>query len=320
MRIMVCRTTTPLLGLLAGLALLGCSSEEGAQREAGKGGSTLDAAHAAADTALERIDPETVAGILETEDDAPTVGGEPEDKGPSAGGNAGGSPTPGSQVKDVRAESARTPPAPYARGAEEEGSAGGGETAVSDARPEGWFANRVIEAPMGDPRFKEMPPRKDDPEWESLITGKREVAVHELEFEGGEDSPEALARKIVAFVDIDSREGLRSLAVTREEFEKILWPEFPASRPVTNWKDYQAWGIHAAKVESGISEGLEHRNKGLTFDSVTCEGGRMPYTNFTLYDDIHIHAHTVAGESVTLEFAQAFVERKGKWKVQIYDD
>ncbi|MBU1701658.1 MAG: hypothetical protein KJ970_16885 [Candidatus Eisenbacteria bacterium] len=184
-----------------------------------------------------------------------------------------------------------------------------------------WFDNQVPEATMGIAKARGMSPRTDDPEWESVITGKREVAVHDREFNGGSTSPVALARRILELMEVDSRDGLRDLAIDRYEFGTLFWPEFPASRPITNWKPDEAWFFHAGKVESGISEGLDYRGVKLILDRVTCEGGHAPYTNFDLYHGIRIYAHNEkTGESVKLDFVKTFACRLGKWKVFIYDD
>jgi hypothetical protein len=196
------------------------------------------------------------------------------------------------------------------------------EKAAEIKTSHGWFANRVVEAPMGDPRARRwLDSRKSDPEFESVITGKRKVSRHDIQLDGGEKSPEDLARRIVTAVCAGDKNGLRELMVNADEYEKILWPEFPQSRPATNWTAPEAWHRHLLKANSGADEGLEsYSGKDLIFDSVTCDRGCEAYTNFNLYRDIHIHTHTPEGGEVTMSFAVSFVERNGTWKVHMYKD
>lgn len=187
----------------------------------------------------------------------------------------------------------------------------------------GWFENEVPAAQMGKPRARQwMDSRiKSDPEFESVITGKREVAKHDIEFEGGELSPLELAAAIVERVCAGDEDGLRELLVTGREFEQILWQEFPQSRPATNWKAGEVWGFHLHQAHEGAREGLErYSGKNLNLYHVTCDKGYSPYTNFTLYDGIYIHTKDNDGARVVMEFATTFVERKGRWKVYIYED
>lgn len=185
----------------------------------------------------------------------------------------------------------------------------------------GWFANEVPDAPMGKPSARKLPPRKNDPELASVVVGKRKVARHDLRLRGGVECPDTLARRIVQSVRHADREGLLELMIDQKEYTSILWPEFPQSRPATNWSGAEAWFFHEAEAESGIGEGLDaHEGSELVYESVTCDVGRAPYTNFTLYHGIHVHAHTQSGEPVTMSFAGSFVECKGSWKVYIYED
>jgi hypothetical protein len=189
-----------------------------------------------------------------------------------------------------------------------------------EASPEdGWFANEVLDAPMGKPSARALLPRENDPELESVVVGKRKVARHDLRLRGDIECPDTLARRIVRLVQRADRDGLRDLMIDQKEFTQILWPEFPQSRPATNWSGGEAWFFHDAKSESGIGEGVDlYGGSDLGYESVTCDVGRAPYTNFTLYHGIHIHARTPSGEPVTLDFAQSFVECNGSWKVYIY--
>jgi hypothetical protein len=190
------------------------------------------------------------------------------------------------------------------------------------ASGQGWFANTPPGYPMGDERARKVrDAHKNDPEFESVITGRRVVDEHDLVFDGGASSPSELAQWITETVCSGDKDGLRDLMIAQEEFSEILWPEFPQSRPALTWTAAEVWGVHLAKAHEGAAEGINlYEGDDLAFDYVTCDEGVAPYTNFTLYHGIHIHTHRPDGREVVMEFAKAFAERRGKWKVYIYKD
>ena len=66
-----------------------------------------------------------------------------------------------------------------------------------------------------------------DPEWRSVITGRREVEPTDLEFGCGTTSVEKAVNKLLeAFEERDSH-ILFPLQVGKDEYQLILWPEFP---------------------------------------------------------------------------------------------
>lgn len=55
-------------------------------------------------------------------------------------------------------------------------------------------------------------------------------------------SPEALAREVLARLARKDQAALQSLALTRDEFEALVWPKLPASRPERNVPLSFVWG------------------------------------------------------------------------------
>lgn len=186
--------------------------------------------------------------------------------------------------------------------------------------------SQLPETPLGRPRvvpsYVNSPGyvRPADPESLSEWTGKREVGSISEQLLFAAPSAESLAAAVVEAVREQSELKLRRLLVLREEFEMILWPEFPASRPFSNITAGDAWGNHMGHAMGGISEGLSQRDGGeLRFHRVMARG-TMRYTNFSLVDGVVIHAVDGEGREVIFDFATTFVERNGRWKVYIYKE
>ena len=115
--------------------------------------------------------------------------------------------------------------------------------------------------------------------------------------------------------------ALHALRVTRKEFERILWPEFPESRPVTNISADDAWEPAQAGSLSGAERAIGSYG-GRTLELLRVESAAtVSYRNFTLHRGMSILGKDVAsGEVFTMRFASSFVERGGRFKVLLYRD
>jgi hypothetical protein len=215
--------------------------------------------------------------------------------------------------------------APSASGPEKRLAA---EAVPADAAGDGSVPADVPLAKMGRPLAESalvnapgyVPP--DDPEWESVVRGKREGAPPtDAVLEGGYPSADALAAAILDAVNAEDAERLDKMRVTFREFSEIMWPEFPDSRPVVNLPVTEAWGFVVRASLTGARRGVhDWSGKGLRFEGISYADGLMPYTNFSLYKGVRIHATTRGGEPVVVDFVGSFVERLGRWKVYTYKD
>ncbi len=204
----------------------------------------------------------------------------------------------------------------------------------ADAVPESvvtplWPHGAIPLAPRGHPKgrsildkWEEYDPGEDDPERDSHYRGYRIVdPLVGPELHGAEDTAEDLARSVLAAIRMNDKSVLRDLMMSREEFDSILWREFPASRPITNITVSDVWAFHLAHTRSGVNELITlHGGKELALERIDCAVGLDPYTNFNLLRGIRIHAVTEKGEKVVINQARTFVERNGRWKVYIYHD
>lgn len=161
----------------------------------------------------------------------------------------------------------------------------------------------------------------DDPESMSVVTGRREAPAVDLELAGGAESMDALARKLVAGLNARDERALHALRVTREEFEVILWREFPESRPVTHITADDAWEMSNTQSVAGASSSVGlHESGHLEFIRVGSSPS-TPYRNFTLHRGVEIIARdTATSREVRIQFAPSLVERHGRYKVLTFKD
>src|SRR6185295_16717115 len=156
----------------------------------------------------------------------------------------------------------------------------------------------------------------DDPESMSVFTGRRDAPAVDLELTGGAASIDQLGRMLLAGINARDERGIHALAVTRNEFEVILWREFPESRPVTHITADDAWEMSSIQSNAGVGRTLGALGyRRLEFIRVDT-GPPVPYRNFTLYRKVEIVTRDPAtSQEVRVGFAPSFVERHGRFKV-----
>ncbi len=146
-----------------------------------------------------------------------------------------------------------------------------------------------------------------DPEWRSVLAGRRNAGLVDLEFVNGARSLEELGEFVVLAAMDGDGQALLDLAVNKDEFELILWPEFPQSRPYLRIPSGEAWSFHYSDLTKGISRGgLALLGKPYTFAGIRA-GGTREYTNFRFQEDVVLSCQDEATGQIE-EFA--FV---GRW-------
>lgn len=160
-----------------------------------------------------------------------------------------------------------------------------------------------------------------DPESASVRLGRRESPEVPDLFQGGAASIEEFGRSVVTALNGKDEKALHTLRVTRVEFEKILWREFPESRPITRITAEDAWEMSEPRSISGAGRavGLHggRRLRFLTIESASVQA----FTNFLLHRDVVIVAvdeGTAEIHKITL--APSVAERKGRFKALLYRD
>lgn len=161
----------------------------------------------------------------------------------------------------------------------------------------------------------------NDPESLSVVTGRRDAPPVDLELTGGATSDMDLARMLLAGLNARDAGALHALRVTRREFEVILWPEFPESRPVTHITADDAWEMSNAQSLSGANRAIDgYGARQLELLGVESDPP-FPYRNFMFYRGVRIVVRDQnTGEIERLKFAPSFVERHGRYKALTFKD
>ncbi|HEX7878627.1 MAG TPA: hypothetical protein VF720_04425, partial [Candidatus Eisenbacteria bacterium] len=118
--------------------------------------------------------------------------------------------------------------------------------------------------------YPDYHPGADDPEADAARKGRREVPVSDRAFDiGGAPSLNDLVNLVVSGVDQAEGPTLERTAITRHDFETILWPEFPQSRPAAGVPSAEAWDfVHRQHVASFNRTAGELHGKGLRVASM----------------------------------------------------
>jgi len=156
-----------------------------------------------------------------------------------------------------------------------------------------------------------------DPESSAVVLGRRANApLVRKPFKGGAKSLKELGQMICkVFEDTPKLDSLMQLTVTEDEFNDILWPEFPQSRPVTGLKAEDGWRVLYPRLLNGCNSALIDYAGGywefLRFDVDSV----MKYRNFTLHHGVTMVVRDAAGAETRMNWLRSIAERKGRFKI-----
>jgi hypothetical protein len=160
-----------------------------------------------------------------------------------------------------------------------------------------------------------------DPESASVRLGRRDAKPVDDEFSGGAASLDDFGRQVADALNALDERALHRLRVTRGEFERILWPEFPESRPITRITAEDAWSFSEPRSLTAASRTIGlHGGKHLRFDRVEWTG-MQSFTNFDLYRGVTIVAtDETSGEPHRIPLAPSVASRHGRFKALLFRD
>lgn len=161
-----------------------------------------------------------------------------------------------------------------------------------------------------------------DPESMSVVVGRRTNApTVKARFDGGTRSLDDLGRAVCRALHHSNRDTLLRLCVTGQEFERIMWREFPQSRPATGLLADDAWLLLANRNTGGISRAFQdHSGRHLRF--LRWERGKAAtaYRNFRLHEQLTLVALNEEGAEERLDVVRAVAERRGAFKLYSLKD
>lgn len=161
-----------------------------------------------------------------------------------------------------------------------------------------------------------------DPESMSVVIGRRTNApAVRMLFAGGTRSLDELGRAVCHAIHHSSPDSMRDLCVTETEFERILWREFPQSRPITGLQSADAWLLLENRNLGGISRAIQdHGGRHLRF--VRWERGDTvaAYRNFRLHNQLTLVVLDEAGQEERIDVVRSVAERRGRFKLYSLKD
>jgi hypothetical protein len=132
---------------------------------------------------------------------------------------------------------------------------------------------------------------------------------------------EALGRAILWALHHADRDSLRRLCVDEGEFARILWREFPQSRPATGLRWEDAYYLLFQRNLGGISRAIgEHGGRPLQFVRWDRADTVARYRNFRMHNGLALVVRDENGAEERLDLVRAAVERKGRYKLYALRD
>jgi len=160
-----------------------------------------------------------------------------------------------------------------------------------------------------------------DPESTADVIGYRTSApLVSVPLSGGGRTFDALGAAILRALHVNSVDSLRELCVTDYEFRRVLWRDFPQSRPAVGLQWQDAWVILDGRLHAGCSHeirdygGHYYEFVGVKADSV------LHSRNFTLYGGITLTAKGDDQQTYHMRWLKGVVERKGHFKIYSTED
>ncbi len=164
--------------------------------------------------------------------------------------------------------------------------------------------------------YPDYKPGANDPEAESVTRGYRIVPVSDQTFQnGGAASMEDLVQLVATGIDLGDGPKLEGSAVDYLDFQDILWPEFPQSRPAAGVPVNESWDfLHRRHMASFNRTTGELHGKGLKVASIKV-GKVVKYTNFKLHDDMQVTLVDAADNAIQFDMIRTVVECQGRFKL-----
>ncbi|MYA69022.1 hypothetical protein F4009_15950 [Candidatus Poribacteria bacterium] len=155
----------------------------------------------------------------------------------------------------------------------------------------------------------------------ALLIYSSSVGCEKPIWENSLDSPGQLGLAVVDALNRKDIEHLNRLRVEREEFLDWIWPEFPASRPPSNFPGDFAWSNMNKKCNIGMKKWISrYGGHNLKFVSIRFERPQETYDGFQLLRGTILTLQNAAGEKRDLKILGSVVVKNNRYKLLSYED
>lgn len=133
------------------------------------------------------------------------------------------------------------------------------------------------------------------------------------------ESPEAVARAVVKGLSERNLEGLRALALTRDEFKVLVWPKLPASRPERNLPMDYVWDELAAKSDASLRARLAGwQDRGFTLVSLEFKGTVTDHSTYIVHRETVLTLRDRDGREEAGRLFGSIIQQGSRFKVFSY--
>ena len=141
-------------------------------------------------------------------------------------------------------------------------------------------------------------------------------SLRSIEIKDTFPSPEAVARRVIELLEAGDAEGLRAMAVSREEFHRVVYPELPASDPKRNTSADFLFGMTDRRSRRDLAFTLS-RYAGQRIDLVAVDflGATTEHRTFRVHRKAALTVRTPDGDRVVVRLFGSMIERDGRYKV-----
>ena len=134
-------------------------------------------------------------------------------------------------------------------------------------------------------------------------------------------SADQIGRTVVDALNNKDIEQLNGLRVQREEFLDWIWPEFPASRPPSNFPSDLAWSNMNKKCNIGMKKWIDrYGGQTLKFVNIRFDRPQETYKGFQLLRGTVLTLQNAGGKKQELKILGSIVVKDNRYKLLSYED
>ena len=130
------------------------------------------------------------------------------------------------------------------------------------------------------------------------------------------ESPDALARAVLAGLSRKDLNGLRAMALSEAEFHQHVWPELPVSRRERNVPFDYAWEQMKQRSDGSLAETVgRYGGRTLRFVSTRFTGETTAYQTFSVMRESEVIATDDTGRDLVLRLYGSAMLKDGRYKL-----
>lgn len=162
-----------------------------------------------------------------------------------------------------------------------------------------------------------------NPQAAGMITLPAEESVESVPAErilaNGSGSLDEMARRFLDALARADEGELKSMSVDRAEFERVFWPDLPASAPDSGLSLDFVWNQYKWKAARGLERLLEdHGGRQYEYVSVGFTGESRSYPHHVIHSGSFVEVLDPDGATRRLRLFGSVVEQAGRYKIYGY--